>query len=210
MNPQTSSMLIAALFGVCGFFFAGIARAEDKSFVEVLRARGATLPLLAASEEVGSPKFTVVRFNAPPIQIAGERYGAVRVVCPPGKPVSLAWLFSDTGNIDEYDFVPLQSGSVVGDSRRFIYPATASADLEQERSGRRVSSLPRPWDIFQLHVLGVPSRELQPGAEFLIWFRFSDRRPTDLLLAVTFLDPAAKLDPVDLPPIFALPALEEP
>lgn len=203
-------MLIAALVGVCGFFFSGIIQAEDKSFVEVLRARGATLPLLAASEEAGSPKFTVVRFNAPPIQIAGERYGAVRVICPAGKSISLAWLFSDTGNIDEYDFVPLQTGSVVGDTRRFIHPATASADLEQERPGRRVSSLPRPWDIFQLHVLGVPSRELQPGAEYLIWFHFSDHRPTDLLLAVTFLDPAAKLEPLDLPPIFALPALEEP
>ncbi len=208
MNPQTLSMLIAALVGVCGFFFPAIIRAEDKAFVEVLRTRAPMLPVLAASEEAGSPKFTVVRFNAPPIQIADERYGAVRVVCPPGKPMSLAWLFSDTGNIDEYDFTSVRAGSVVGDTRRFIVPATASTDLEQERPGRRVSSLPRPWDIFQLHVLGVPARELQPGGEYLIWFRFSDRRPSDLLLAVTFLDPAAKLEPLDLPPIFALPALE--
>ncbi len=210
MNPQTLSMLIAALIGVCGFFFPGIARAEDRSFLDGLRARAPMLPVLAPSEEIGAPKLTVVRFNEAPIQIAGQRYGAIRVICPPGKAVSLAWLFSDTMNVDEYDFIPLRSGAVVGESRRVIYPATASPDPEQERPGRRVSLLPRPWDAFQLHLLAVPARALEPGAEYLIWFRFTDRRPTDLLLGVTFLDPAAKLEPADLSPIFGLPTLDEP
>ena len=66
------------------------------------------------------------------------------------------------------------------DFRRFIVPATASADPEQERGGRRSSSLPRPWDLFELHVLGIPARLLKPGGEYVIWFRFSDLRPTDV------------------------------
>lgn len=179
-------------------------------FLEAIRARAATLPVLEASTEAGSPKFIVVRLNAAPIAVAGERYGAVRVHCPPDKPLHLAWLFSDTTNIDEYGLLSVTGARLENGSARFIYPATASADVEQELRGRHASSLPRPWDIFQLHVLGTPARLLQPGGEYLIWFRFADRRPTDLLFAATFLDPASKLEPVDLPPIFALPALLAP
>jgi hypothetical protein len=182
----------------------------QEAFLEVIRARSATLPVLEASAEAGSPKFTVVRFNAPPILTAGERYGAIRVVCPADKPLSLAWFFSDTMNIDEYGLLSPTGARLEVDSTRFIHPAMASADPEQERGGRHASSLPRPWDIFQLHVLGVPARLLKPGSEYLIWFRFMDQRPTDLLLAATFLDPAAKLEPADLPSIFALPALGVP
>jgi hypothetical protein len=189
-------------------FFASAA--EEGAFLEVVRARIATLPVLEASAEPGAPKFTVVRFNASPILTAGERYGAIRVTCPPGKPLSLAWLFSDTTNIDEYGLVSRDGVRLETDFTRFIHPATANADPEQELGGRHASSLPRPWDLFQLHMLGVPARLLKPGGEYIIWFRFSDQRPTDVLLAATFLDPAAKLESTDLPPIFALPALGAP
>lgn len=192
-----------------GLGMAGRVEGQD-TFLEIIRARAATLPVLAASAEAGSPKFTVVRFNAPPIITAGERYGAIRVVCPPDKPCSLAWLFSDTTNIDEYGLLSPGGARLEVDSTRVIHPATASPELDQEQTGRHASSLPRPWDIFQLHMLGVPARMLKPGGEYLIWFRFSDERPTDLLLAATFLDSGAKLEPADLPPIFALPALLAP
>jgi hypothetical protein len=202
-------MKTAALVLLLSLLVRPWADAQD-AFLEIIRARAAALPVLDASLEAGSPKFTVVRFNAPPILTAGERYGAVRVVCPPGKPFSLAWLFADTTNIDEYGLLSPTGVRLEGDASRFIHPATASADLEQERGGRYASSLPRPWDIFQIHVLGFPARLLRPGEEYLLWFRFSDQRPTDLLLAAAWLDPAAKLEPADLPPVFALPALGAP
>ncbi len=187
---------------------APLARTDaDEGFLEVIRARTATLPALEPSAEAGSPKFAVVRLNAPPILTAGARYGAVRVICPPDKPLSLAWLFADTTNIDEYGLLSPAGVRMETNATRSIQPATASADLEQERAGHPASSLPRPWDIFQIHVLGIPARLLQPGGEYLLWFRFSDQRPTDILLAATFLDPAMNLEPIDLPPIFALPSL---
>ena len=189
---------------------SAIMAADDAGFVEILRARSVTLPVIEPGMESGSPKFVVVRLNAPPILTAGQHYGAVRIVCPPDKPLSLAWLFSDTMNIDEYDLVPLAGGKLEFGAQRHIYPATASADPDDERPGRRISSLPRPWDLFQLHLWSVPARLLRPGEQYLLWFRFTDRRPTDLLLAATFLDPAIKLDPPDLPPIFGLPDLEQP
>ncbi len=199
--------LAAALLALLG---ATAGAAEGGNVVDVLRARVATLPVLVASAEAGSPTFTVVRFNEAAIITGGERYGAVRLVCPPGKPLSLAWMFSDIGNIDEYEFAPVRGGAVETASIRQIYPATAAADVDQERPGRRASSLPRPWDLFELHMLAVPARLLQPGGEYLIWFRFSDRRPVDVLLAATFVDPAARLEPADLPAIFALPILGAP
>jgi hypothetical protein len=201
---KTAFLLL--LLGLVSFAHA----AEEGAFLEIVRARIATLPALETSAEAGSPKFMVVRFNAPPILTAGERYGAVRLTCPHGKPLSLAWLFSDTTNIDEYGLLSREGARLEPEFSRFILPSTANADPEQEQEGRRASSLPRPWDLFQLHMLGVAARLLKPGHEYVIWFRFSDQRPTDLLLAATFLDPAQKLEPADLPPIFALPALGVP
>ena len=184
--------------------------AEEGAFLEVVRARIATLPVLEPGAAAGSPNFKVVRFNAPPIVVAGERYGAIRVTCPPDKPMSLAWLFSDTTNIDEYGLVSREGVRLESLFTRVIHPATASTDLDDEKPGRRASSLPRPWDLFQLHALGVPAPALKPGEEYIIWFQFSDQRPTDLLLAATFVDPTAKLEGADLSAIFALPALGAP
>ena len=190
---------------------ASLAQAADEAaFLEVIRARLPFLPALEVSVEAGSPKFTVSRFNSPPIVTAGERYGAIRVITPPDKPLSLAWMFSDTTNIDEYGLLSRDGVRLEPEFSRFIQPATANADPEQEVAGRRASSLPRPWDIFQLHMLGISARLLKPRTEYIIWFRFSDHRPTDLLLAATFVDPAAKLDAASLPSIFGLPALGVP
>jgi hypothetical protein len=204
-----ATMLRRFSVAVCGVILSAHG-ADTPSPIAAIRARTAMLPVLEVGPGPGTPKFTVVRFNATPIMVAGERFGAIRVVCPPGPPRSLAWLFSDIGTIDEYDFAPVKGGEVDEGSIRYIYPATASPDVEQEKGGRRASSLPRPWDLFELHMLGVPARLLVPGEEYLIWFRFADQRPTDVLLAATFLDPAAKLEASDLPPIFALPTLGAP
>ncbi len=184
--------------------------AEEAAFLEIVRARIATLPVLDTSSRPGAPNFTIVRLNAPPILAVAERYGAVRVTCPPGKPLSLAWLFSDTTNIDEYGMVSREGMRLEQEFKRFIMPASASADPEQERAGRSSFALPRPWDLVEVHVLGVPARLLKPGGEYVIWFRFSDARPTDLLLAASFVDPAARLESADLPPLFALPAERAP
>jgi hypothetical protein len=181
---------------------------DQRAFLEAVRARLAALPVLETGAEPGSPNFKVIRFNAPPIIVNGERYGAVRVTCPPDKPMSLAWLFADTTNIAEYGLVSHDGMRLESVFTRVIHPATASADLEQEKPGRRASSLPRPWDLFQLHALGVSARVLKPGGEYIIWFQFSDQRPTDILMAATFVDPNAKLEGEDLSGIFALPALE--
>lgn len=208
MFRKTTSVIFTLLLWIGAAAFSCLA--EDDKFLGVLRSRLAELPVLTASSEPGSPRFTVMRLNAPSIYTGGERYGAVKVVCPVDQPVALCWLFSDTTNIDEYGLLSSEGVRLEPEFSRFIHPATANADPEQELAGRRMSSLPRPWDMFQLHMLGVASRHLKPGGEYIIWFRFSDQRPTDILLAATFVEPAMKLDSGDLPPIFGLPTLIAP
>lgn len=180
--------------------------ADASQVLDAIRAQAASLPVLPASREAGSPKFTVVRLNAPPIVVDGVCYGAARITCPPDVALDLIWLFSDITTIDAYDLVPLKSEAPKDESIRFIYKPTAS--LEQEENtprGHPASSFPRPWDLFQLHLLAVPARQLKPGGEYLIWFRFADRRPSDLLLAVTFLPPDPKRTEPELPGVFGLP-----
>lgn len=164
------------------------------------------LPRLAIAEEAGAPKFTAIRLNDPPLLIQGGRYGAVRILCPSGRQTDLVWMFSDVSNIDEYRLVAIKSGQTLTSGVRQIYPPTARLELDDDAPrGRVASSLPRPWDLFELHLLGVPASVLVPGEEYLIWFRFSDRRPTDVLIAASFIKPLSVMEPMALPPVLALP-----
>jgi hypothetical protein len=173
---------------------------------EWIRAQAASMPLLPVGAEAGSPKYTVLRFNATPLLAQGGRYGGVRIACPAGRKLDLVWMFSDVTNIDEYHLISLKPGAVIPDGVRQIYEPTAKLDIEDEAArGHPTSSLPRPWDLFQLHMLGVPAAILVPGDEYIIWFRFSDRRPTDVLMAATFISPLEKMEPAALPPVFGLP-----
>lgn len=192
---------------------AGIAplRAQNPEVAEWLRSQLATIPVLPASTEAGTANFTAMRLNTGTLVYKGERYGAVRIQVPAGLPMDLVWLFSDLPNIDEYDFVPIAAGGVSLPSIRQIYPATASLDLDEESpKGRRLGSLPRPWDLFELHLLGFPANLLTPGQEYLVWFHFTDHRPTDVLMAVTLVAPLEKMRERDLPGIVGLPNLLEP
>ena len=172
-----------------------------------IRTQVAAMPLLPLGDEAGSPKFTVMRFNVSPLLAQGSRYGGVRIVCPADRKMDLVWMFSDVTNIDEYRFIPLKPGAAIREGVRQIYEPTASVEIEDDSArGRAASVLPRPWDLFQLHMLGVPAAALVPGDEYIVWFRFSDRRPTDVLMAATFIPPLQKMEPVALPPVFGLPS----
>jgi hypothetical protein len=198
---------LGALLSVAMLAFA-VRAADVRNVDDWIRAQAAAMPLLPIGDEAGSPKFTVMRFNAMPLLAQGGRYGAVRIVCPAGRKLDLVWMFSDVTNIDEYRLIPLKSDHAIRDGVRQIYEPTASLDIDDGNArGRPASVLPRPWDLFQLHMLGVPASALTPGEEYIVWFRFSDRRPTDVLMAATFIPPLQKMEPAALPPAFGLPSL---
>lgn len=171
-----------------------------------IRAQAAAMPALPLGVEAGSPKFKVLRFNSPPLLAKGGRYGGVRILCPTEQKMDLIWMFSDVTNIDEYRLIPIERGSKITEGVRQIYMPTANMETEEGgMGGHPASVLPRPWDLFQLHMLGVPAAALVPGREYVIWFQFSDRRPADILMAATFISPPKTLEPADLPPVFGLP-----
>lgn len=182
------------------------AATEGSGIDDWIRSHAAAMPLLPVGDEAGSPKFTVIRLNAASLVAPTGRYGGVRVICPVNRRMDLVWMFADVTNIDEYRFIPLRAGAPIREGVRQIYQPTASIENEDGGiGGHPASVLPRPWDLFQLHMLGVPASALAPGEEYLIWFRFSDRRPTDVLMAVTFTPPMEKMEAAALPPVFGLP-----
>lgn len=201
-----ASLSLALIVGGLGCLADSLHGAEVPKADDWIRAQAATLPTLVTGAETGSPKFTVVRMNAPALTREEERYGAVRLLCPVNRRTDLVWVFSDVTNIDEYRLIPLKPGKPITSGVRQIYRPTASLEIDDDSArGHPASLLPRPWDLFELHLLGVPAALLVPGEEYVIWFRFSDRRPTDILLAASFIEPLGKLEPAALAPVLALP-----
>jgi hypothetical protein len=178
---------------------------------EVLRNAALAAPLLLLSQNGDALAYQVIRFDSPGVRYGGQRYGLVRLKLPEGAARPVVWLFSDVGNIDEYDMLPLRGGpdrSAVRGSMRVIYPALSSLDSEVE-AGRRARSLsfPRPWDLFETHLLGVPAERLKGETEFILWFRFGDARPADVLMAARVLDEGTEMQPGLLPAWMGLPEL---
>jgi hypothetical protein len=164
--------------------------APPEGLAAAVKARLESVPKLVVSMESGSPNFQVVRLNINPIAWKGSRYGAVRFAAPADRPLDLLWLISDPTNFDEYHLVELESGGAVKAGAWLIYPPMSNFDLDDEAGrGRPRLSLPRPWDFFDLHMNAVPAATLVPGKDYVICFRFSDQRPTDILVAATFVSP---------------------
>jgi hypothetical protein len=115
-------------------------------------------------------------------------------------------MFSDIGTIQEYEFVRKSEDAPVRGNLRVIYPRLTDPDLdEKETSPRRPLMLPRPWDLFEFHILGFAEKLLLPDEDYILWFRVEDRRPADVLLAVVFLSPGTPLVEAALPAIMGLP-----
>jgi len=180
-------------------------RAAEPDRLAAIRAGAAAAPVLEMGA-TDAPKFQVIRMNAAVISHGSERYAVVRLKVPAAPVRPLVWMFADLGNIEEYEIMPAAGGAPVRGNLRVIYPPLSSQD-EEERPALKSLALPRPWDGFPLHLLGVPSELLRPGEDYLIWFRFADQRATDVLLAGTFLDPAIKLTPQMMPGVLGLPEL---
>jgi hypothetical protein len=187
----------------CGAGTFALAAGED--VLAAIRAGAGAAPRLEPGLP-DAPKFQTLRLNQVAVNHRGERYAAVRLKVPEAPARPLVWMFAELGNIEEYELMPAVGGPPIRGNLRVIYPPLAREE-DEERSWSKTLALPRPWDAWPLHLLGVPAELLRPGEDYIIWFRFADRRPTDVLLAATFLDPAVKLTPAMLPGVLGLPEL---
>lgn len=183
-------------------------QAEEASRLRILRESAGTAPVLEVTKANQKPLFQVVRLNAQAIEIAEVRYGVVRLKLPPDSVGPMIWMFADVGNIDEYELMSAQGGAPIRGNLRHIYPPLTNRDEEaSDRPRLKAHSLPKPWDLLELHLLGYPAAILQPDTEYLIWFRFSDRQPADILMSAAVLEPAVKLEAEILPGLLGLPEL---
>jgi hypothetical protein len=182
-----------------------LAFAANEEALAAIRAGAGAAPVLEPGLP-DSPKFQTLRLNHTVISHRGERYAMVRLKVPVAPRRPLVWMFADLDNIEEYELMPAAGGPSIRGNLRVIYPPL-TCEQEEERPWQRGLALPRPWDAFPLHLLGVPAELLRPGEDYIVWFRFGDRRPTDVLLAATFLDPAVTLNSKMLPGVLGLPEL---
>jgi len=173
--------------------------------LNAIRGFAAQAPILETIAGPGAPKYQVIRLNSSPQEHNDKRYGVLRFKVPQGEPYTLVMLFSDVGNIVEYEVMPATKGTPpVRGNTRLIYPALADHDHEEDAELHDLT-LPKPWDHFELHLLGFAPDLLKPGEEYLIWFRFADKQPSDVLLAGTLLKGPVDIAPEKLPSVFALP-----
>jgi hypothetical protein len=175
---------------------------------QALRNAASSAPLLQVSENADGLVYQVLRFSPPGVRFGGQRYGLVRLKVPGEGLRPVVWLFSDVGNIEEYDMLPMSGGGPVRGNMRVIYPPLSSLDIDEETRRRpRNIAFPRPWDFFETHLLGVGPELLKGESEFILWFRFGDARPTDVLMAARVLDAGTAMEPGPLPGWLGLPEL---
>lgn len=179
--------------------------AQDSLVWRILRESAADAPSLEVSAETGNPRLQPIRMNVTAKEIGGRRYGMIKLKAPAEPGRSLVWMFSDLENIDQYELMALSGGEPIRGNFRTIYPPLTGRPDGDERPVRGVVMLPKPWDLLELHLLGVPAELLKAGEDYLIWFRFADRQPVDILMGAVFLDPAVKLIPEAMPGILGLP-----
>ena len=199
----------AVFFLSLGTFFVFLlpARAVDPNLAKAIREAASQAPLLEPFTP-GEPKYQVFRLNTAVVSHRGQRYSVIRLRIPAGPRQPLVWMFSDLTSIQEYELVRKRDDRPVRGNLRVIYPQLTDPDLEEEEKPPKVSLLlPRPWDLFEFHLLGVPEELLQPDEEYLVWFRFGDARPMDLLLAAVFLKHGTRLSESALPAMLGLPDL---
>jgi hypothetical protein len=190
---------------ICIALLLARSAATEMDRLNAIRAYAERAPILETIVGPGPPKYQVIRLNASAQEYAGNRYGLVRLKLPPGQPYTLVLLFADVGNIVEYEVMPAKKGAMpLRGNTRLIHPALVDHDREDAAETSNLT-LPKPWDHFELHLLGFGPALVKPGDEYLLWFRFADQQPADILLAATLLKGGVDLEPEKLPPLFGLP-----
>ena len=173
---------------------------------DAIRALATDVPALEMAMGPVEPRYQVIRLNSVALEYAGDRYGIVRLKVPSSDAYTLVLLFADVGNIVEYEIMPPGKGAPpLRGNTRLIHPAFTDDHDEGEPPPSNLS-LPKPWDHFELHLLGFGPDLMKTANEYLIWFRFSDSQPADILLAATLLKGVADIAPEKLPGHFKLPA----
>ena len=190
-RPRPQSALILLILGTCGVALAAEPATNPAADVTDAQLDAALTAAEAAKEgeaftgplQSVAPRFREVVPTTQPGQATwykvtlntrGKKLDAVRFRVPEGEPRDLVWAFLPPPTLTTWYILPT-AGSMDGFTQ--FWRANASTVL-----GKKA-----PPGASRVLLQSLPAKNLKPGGEYLIWFRFKDETPTPLYLAAGLL-----------------------
>jgi hypothetical protein len=158
IDAQLDAALTAAEAAKEGEAFAGPLQSVAPRFREVV-----------PTTQAGQATWHKVMLNA-----RGKKLDAVRFRVPEGEPRDLVWAFLPPPTLATWYILPT-TGAM--DGFKQFWRANASTVLGNKA----------PPGASRVLLQSLPAKNLKPGGEYLLWFRFKDEKPTPLYLAVGLL-----------------------
>jgi hypothetical protein len=145
---------------------AAAAQTQGKAFTGPLQSVAARFREVPTSPEPGKPLWHRLTLNA-----RGKKLDAVRFRVPGGEKRGMAWAFVPPANLSGWYIIPT-SGEMTG-FKKFFRPGA-----------RQVLGAKAPEGARLVYLQSLGAAHLEPGAEYLLWFRFRDDKPVPLYLTM--------------------------
>ena len=144
---------------------------------EKLRARIDELPvLIPAGHALGKPVERTVTLNRNAVIVEGQRFDGVVVVAPMAK-ASFGWAFAPPANSATW-YIFREKGEMKG-----------FADfLRRTRAQVPQAAAMKPEAVANLMFQKLDSAQWTAGERHVLWFRFTDDKPTELSLRAGFFE----------------------
>jgi len=155
---------------------AAEAAKEGEAFTGPLQSVASRFREVVATTQPGQAMWHKVTLNA-----RGKKLDAVRFRVPEGEPRDLIWAFLPPPTLAGWYILPT-TGAMDGFTQ--FWRSNASTVL-----GKKA-----PPGASRVLLQSLPAKNLKPGGEYLIWFRFKDEKATPLYLAVGLLPSSQHLD----------------
>ena len=189
LRPQ--SVFILLFLGACAVALAADPATHPAADVTDAQLNAALTAAEAAKEgeaftgplQSVAPRFREVVATTQPGQAAwhkvtlntrGKKLDAVRFRVPEGEPRDLVWAFLPPPTLASWYVLPA-TGAMDGFTQ--FWRANASTVL-----GKKA-----PPGANRVLLQALPAKNLKPGGEYLLWFRYKDETPAPLYLAVGLL-----------------------
>ena len=153
---------------------AAEAQKQGPAFTGPLQSVAPRFREVPAAAEPGKPRWHKVTLNS-----RGKKIDAVRFRVPEGEPRGMAWAFVPPANLAGWYILPA-SGEMKQGFRKFFRPGA-----------RQVLGAKAPPGAKQVLLQSLGADHLEPGGEYILWFRFKDEKPAPLHLTIA-LPPAAE------------------
>lgn len=154
---------------------AAAAEKEGPKFTEPLQSVAPRFREIPITTEPGKAAWHKLTLNA-----RGKAIDAIRFRVPVGEPRDLVWAFMPPATLTGWYILPT-TGTMNGFTQ-FGRPSAQS-----------VLGKAAPPGVSRVLLQSLAATNLEPGAEYIVWFRFKDEKPAPLHLAIALLPAAADL-----------------